>query len=206
MLSEEKKISELSLRELSIQAVQLWQDIEEAQLSALEPTQDNTTQDTNEKPDTIGLVIQKLMQNQDAMADKIDAIVWVIGKLKAELKGWEARKEHALQLYQSAIEVRENAIDKMVSTLLHLYNVGLISEKNMGNECEIEIRDNPPKVASVMDIESEDFPPQFKRVITTVDNKAIIDAYKLGIDVSNYAEVTTGKHVRFKNKKSKKRK
>lgn len=157
MLSEEKKISELSLRELSIQAVQLWQDIEEAQLSALEPTQDNTTQDTNEKPDTIGLVIQKLMQNQDAMADKIDAIVWVIGKLKAELKGWEARKEHALQLYQSAIEVRENAIDKMVSTLLHLYNVGLISEKNMGNECEIEIRDNPPKVASVWILKAKIF-------------------------------------------------
>ncbi|BAZ18372.1 hypothetical protein NIES4071_102570 (plasmid) [Calothrix sp. NIES-4071] len=203
MLSEEKKISELSLRELSIQAVQLWQDIEEAQLIASAPeTQNNTSEETN----TIGLVVQKLLQNQDAMAEKVDAIVWVIGKLKAELKGWEARREHALQLYQSAIEVRESAINKMVSTLLHLYNIGLISEKNMGKECEIEIRNNPPKVASIlMDIESDNFPSQFKRVIATADNKAIINAYKLGIDVSNYVEITTGKHVRFKSKKTKKK-
>lgn len=77
----------------------------------------------------------------------------------------------------------------------------------MGNECEIEIRDNPPKVESVlMDIESEEFPQQFKRIITTVDNRAIIDAYKRGIDVSNYAIVSNGKHVKLKNKKSKKRK
>ncbi|BDA76028.1 hypothetical protein CAL7716_101940 (plasmid) [Calothrix sp. PCC 7716] len=199
MLTEERKISELSLRELSLDAVKLWQEIEEAQLSA-EEKEDKDSNRTND----VGLVIQKLMENQGAIEAKVDAIVWVKEKLEAELVGWKARMESALKLYESAIQVRESAISEIKAMLLHLHSVGLIPEKNIGKECEIEIRQNPPKVASiVMDVESEEFPPQFKKVTTSPDSKAILEAYKLGIDISPYAEITIGEHVRFKIKKSK---
>lgn len=195
-LAQERKIISSSLKELSLTSSQLWEEIEAAQLDSEDDSQS----------DRIGSVIEQLMQNQDAIETKIDAIVWVKEMLESELAAWKERRERALMLYNDAIEVRENSICQIKAMLIHLHEIGLISDRNMGKECEIEIRDNPPSVAELnMDIECEDFPSQFQRVKISADNKAILNAHKAGIDVSKYAKISIGKQVRFKRKKSKKK-
>lgn len=192
-LAQEKNITKLSLRELSITSSQLWEQIEQAQQS-----------DSENNSDSVGIIIQQLMEKQDAIEIKIDSIVWVKEMLESELAAWKEKRERALQLYNDAIQVREDSINQIKRMLLHLHEVGLIPQKNTGKECEIEIRNNPPSVAELtMDIESEDFPSQFRRIKISADNQAIISAYKAGVDVSKYANITIGKQVRFKRKKSK---
>lgn len=194
-LAQEKNISKLSLRELNLSAVRLWEQIEQAQLAS----------DSDDTESDIGLLIQEFMENQDATESKIDSIVWVKEMLESELVAWKERKERALLLYSDAIQSRESAINKIKERLLFLHKMGVIPERNVGKECEIQFLDNPPKIAElVMDIECEEFPPQFKKVAYSPNNQAIIEAHKKGIDVSEYATITVGKQIRFKRKKSNK--
>lgn len=144
------------------------------------------------------------MEKQDATESKIDSIVWVKEMLESELIAWKERRERALLLYNDAIQVCEDSINQIKQMLLHLHGIGLIPERNIGKECEIEIRNNPPSVAELnMDVECEDFPSEFQRVKLSANNQAILDAYKAGIDVSNYATIMVAKQVKFKRKKSK---
>lgn len=190
-LAQERNVSQLSLRELSFDAALLWEQIEAAQRD----------DDTESK---VGDIIQQLMETQNATETKIDSIVWVKEMLESELSAWKERRERALLLYNDAIQVREDSIDRIKAMLLHLHSIGLISDRNLGKECEIEIRNNPPSVTELkMDIEAEEFPAQFRRVKYLANNQAILDAYKAGIDVEKYANITIGKQVRFKRKKSK---
>ncbi len=69
----------------------------------------------------------------------------------------------------------------------------------------IEIRDNPPKVANLLlEVDDEDFPDEFRTIKYQANNKAILEAYKSGQDISNVAEVTIGKQIRFKVQSSRK--
>lgn len=190
-LAQERNVSQLSLRELSFDAALLWEQIEAAQRD-------------DDAESKIGVIIQQLMETQNATETKIDSIVWVKEMLESELSAWKERRERALLLYNDAIKVREDSIEKIKAMLLYLHSTGLISDRNLGKECEIEIRNNPPSVTELkMDIEAEEFPAQFRRVKYLANNQAILDAYKAGIDVEKYANITIGKQVRFKRKKSK---
>lgn len=190
-IAQERNISQLSLRELSFDAAILWEQIEAAQRD-------------DDAESQVGDIIQRLMETQNATESKIDSIVWVKEMLESELGGWKERRERALLLYNDAIQVREDSIDKIKAMLLHLHSTGLISDRNVGKECEIEIRNNLPSVAELkMDVEDEEFPAQFRRVKYSANNQAILDAYKAGIDVEKYANIIIGKQVRFKRKKSK---
>lgn len=192
-LAKEKSITKSTLRELSIEASRLWEEIEYAQ-----------NEDEDKEENQVGLTVQRLIENQGAIETKIDSIVWVKEQLEAELAGWEEKKKRVLALYDDAIESRKNSIEQIKQMLLFLHKTGLIHDKNKGKECEIEIRNNPPSVAQLnLDIESEDFPNEFKRVKISPNNKAIIEAFKAGIDVSKYADIQIGKQVRFKRRKSK---
>lgn len=196
-LAQERDISKLSLRELSLASSQLWEQIETAQ---------QIESDEDSESGQVGVIIQQLMEKQDAIESKIDSIVWVKEMLESELIAWKERREHTLSLYSDAIQVRENSINEIKRMLLHLHEVGLIPERNIGKECEIEIRNNPPSVDELkMDIDCEDFPPEFRRIKFSANNQAILNAHKAGIDVSKYATITVGKQIRFKRKKSKKK-
>ncbi len=190
-LAQERNVSQLSLRELSFDAALLWEQIEAVQRD-------------DDAESKVGVIIQQLMETQNATETKIDSIVWVKEMLESELSAWKERRERALLLYNDAIKVREDSIEKIKAMLLHLHSIGLISDRNLGKECEIEIRNNPPSVTELkMDIEAEEFPAQFRRVKYLANNQAILDAYKAGINVEKYANITIGKQVRFKRKKSK---
>ncbi len=180
-----REINQLTLKELSLDAAKLWAQIEEA----TELGEEGKVEE----------LLQNLMAIQDGMETKIDAIAWVVDQLNLDLEIWEERKARVVELHDQVISRRKTQLEKIKHTLIYLHEIGLINDKNIGKEREIEIRDNPPKVANlVVEVDDEDFPDEFRTIKYQANNKAILDAYKTGKDVSNVAEVTIGKQVRFK--------
>ncbi len=181
----EREINQLTLKELSLDAAKLWAQIEEATELGEEGK--------------VKQLLQDLMAIQDGMETKIDSISWVVDQLNLDLEVWELRKTRAVELHDQVISRRKTQLEEIKRTLIYLHEIGLINDKNIGKEREIEIRDNPPKVANlVVEVDDEDFPDEFRTIKYQANNKAILDAYKSGKDVSKIALVTIGKQVRFK--------
>ncbi len=180
-----REINQLTLKELSLDAAKLWSQIEEASESGEEGKVEE--------------LVQKLMTIQDGIETKIDAIAWVVDQLNLDLETWEERKARVAELHNQVISRRKTQLEQIKRTLIHLYEIGLINDKNIGKSRVIEIRDNPPKVANLLlEVDDEDFPDEFRTIKYQANNKAILEAYKSGQDISNVAEVTIGKQVRFK--------
>ncbi|NEU71830.1 hypothetical protein PI95_004370 [Hassallia byssoidea VB512170] len=183
----EREINQLSLRELCLDAAKLWSLIEE--LSELG------------EEGKVEELVQQLMSVQDGIENKIDAIAWVVDQLNVDIETWEERKARVVELHDSVITRRKTQLEEIKRTLIHLHEIGLINDRNIGREREIEIRHNPPKVANLLvEVDDEDFPSEFRTIKYQANNKAILEAYKSGKDVSNIASVTIGKQVRFKVK------
>lgn len=181
----EREINQLTLQELSLDAAKLWSQIEEASELGSEGKVEE--------------LVQELMTIQDGIETKIDAIAWVVDQLNLDLGTWEERKGRVVELHDQVISRRKTQLEQIKRTLIHLYEIGLINDKNIGKERVIEIRDNPPKVANLLlEVDDEDFPDEFRTIKYQANNKAIIEAYKSGQDINNVAEVTIGKQVRFK--------
>ncbi|NMF62545.1 hypothetical protein DP113_33640 (plasmid) [Brasilonema octagenarum UFV-E1] len=181
----EREINQLTLQELSLDAAKLWSQIEEASELGSEGKVEE--------------LVQELMTIQDGIETKIDAIAWVVDQLNLDLGTWEERKGRVVELHDQVISRRKTQLEQIKRTLIHLYEIGLINDKNIGKERVIEIRDNPPKVANLLlEVDDEDFPNEFRTIKYQANNKAIIEAYKSGQDINNVAEVTIGKQVRFK--------
>ena len=182
-----REINQLTLKELSLDAAKLWAQIEEATELGEEGK--------------VKQLLQDLMAIQDGMEFKIDSIAWVVDQLNLDLEVWEERKTRAVELHDQVILRRKTQLEEIKRTLIYLHEIGVINDKNIGKEREIEIRDNPPKVANlVVEVDDEDFPDEFRTIKYQANNKAILDAYKSGKDVSKIALVTIGKQVRFKVK------
>jgi hypothetical protein len=180
-----REINQLTLKELSLDAAKLWSQIEEASELGEEGK--------------VEQLVQELMAIQDGIETKIDAIAWVVDQLNLDLETWEERKARVAELHNQVISRRKTQLEQIKRTLIHLYEIGLINDKNIGKERVIEIRDNPPKVANLLlEVDDEDFPNKFRTIKYQANNKAILEAYKSGQDISNVAEVTIGKQVRFK--------
>lgn len=183
--TSEKEINQLTLKELSLDAAKLWTQIEEATELGEEGK--------------VEQLLQDLLAITDGIETKIDAIAWVVDQLNVDIETWEERKARVIELHDQVIKRRKTQLEEIKHTLIYLHQIGLINDKNLGKEREIEIRDNPPKVANlIVDVDDEDFPDDFRIVKYQANNTAIINAYKSGRDVSTIAEITTGKHVRFK--------
>jgi hypothetical protein len=181
----EKEINQLTLKELSLEAAKLWFQIEEATQS--------------QEEGLIEQLVQNFMAVQDSIETKIDAIAWVVDQLNLDLEVWEERKARVVELHDQIIKRRKTQLSQIKRTLIWLHEKGLISDKNIGKERVIEIRDNPPKVANLLvEVDDEDFPSEFRTIKYQANNQVILEVYKSGKDVSNVAEITIGKHVRFK--------
>lgn len=68
----------------------------------------------------------------------------------------------------------------------------------MGKNKAIEIRANPKPAIEVLG-NPEDLPTQYRKAKWAADKEAISQDYESGVDVSDYATVSFGKQVRFKN-------
>ncbi len=181
----EREINQLTLKELSLDAAKLWSQIEEVSELGEEGK--------------VEQLVQEFMGVQNGIETKIDAIAWVVDQLNLDLETWEERKARVAELHDQVISRRKTQLEQIKRTLIHLHEIGLISDKNIGKERVIEIRDNPPKVANLLvEVDDEDFPDEFRVIKYQANNKAIIEAYKSGKDISDVAEITIGKQVRFK--------
>jgi Siphovirus Gp157 len=190
--SIERQINKLTLKELSLDAAKLWEQIEEATES--------------EEPGKVEELISQLVSVQNGIETKIDAIAWVVDQLKLDLETWEERKQRTVELHDKVISRRKTQLEQIKRTLIHLHEIGLIPEKNVGKDRVIEIRDNPPKVADLLiEVDDADFPDEFKSIEYKPNNKAILSAYKAGCDISHIAQITVGKQVRFKVTSSRKK-
>jgi hypothetical protein len=185
MLPTETQITDLTLRQLSIIAAQIWHELE-----------------ATEDEEQVAALVQSVMQIQEATEEKVDALNYVAHIMQTDIEAWTFRLKEIQALYSSLVEQKKKRLDYLKAGLLRLHAQGLIPDKLLGHDRAIEIRDNPPKLHLLKDPAESDFPEQFREqtVVTKAKTDEILTAYKAGTDVSAFAQVTQGKHVRFKNK------
>ncbi|MEI2579163.1 siphovirus Gp157 family protein [Scytonema sp. PRP1] len=188
----EQNINYLTLQELSLEAARLWEQLEEA----------------GDEQSFVEQLLEQLFQVQGATERKIDAIAYVADQLKLDIDVWQSRLEAITELHTTVIQRQQNQLESIKSYLLHLYEKGILSERNSGIEREISFQNNPPKVVLKLDPLDPCFPEEFRevRIEYRPFTKQILMAHKEGRDVSAIAEIETGKHVRFKFLSSKSRK
>jgi hypothetical protein len=173
-------INRASLAQLSIQAADLWDEI------------DNCNGDVD-----LTELLERQLDIQNATEAKVDAISWVAEQLKLDLETWEARLESIVALHSQAIEKRRNQLKQLKAYLLRLHNLGLLGEQVFGVERRIDFQNNTPSV--VLLVEPEQLPQQFQEITVSAKSKDILAAYKAGVDVSAIAQIVTSKHVRFRH-------
>ena len=183
--TEPKDITERSLRELSLEAALLWDQIEDASESGTE---------------NIENLVKQLWQVQEATESKIDNIAWIVDYLKIEIDAAKKRLDAVIELHEQFIARKEAQLAGIKQGLLCLHERGLIPKHNIGKEREIEIRDNNPKVIPKVAADDSQLPDEFRvqELKSRLDLQAILDAHKSGRDISSFAEIQIGKQVRFK--------
>lgn len=178
----ESDINRATLAELSLIAAELWQQLDELP-------------EGEEQAESL----EKLLQVQDATAEKIDAIAYLTEQLKVDLEVWETRLEKVVQLHKRVINKRKNQIQQIKDYLISLNEKGLLEDKIIGAERRIDFQNSTPSVEVL--VEPEELPQQYQTIKITAKQKEIIEAYKRGEDVSQIAKVTQSKHVRFREMK-----
>ncbi|PSB66564.1 hypothetical protein C7B79_00475 [Chroococcidiopsis cubana CCALA 043] len=180
-----KDITERSLRELSLEAALLWNQIEDASESGAENVEN---------------LVKQLWQVQEATESKIDNIAWIVDYLKIEIDAAKKRLDAVIELHERFIARKEAQLAGIKQGLLWLHAQGLIPKRNIGKEREIEIRDNNPKVIPKVAADDTQLPDEFRvqELKSRLDLQAILDAHKSGRDISSFAEIQIGKQVRFK--------
>lgn len=99
---------------------------------------------------------------------------------------------------------KQRKLEMLKSTLLQLYQLGLIDSKLLGKTQAIAIQPNPPKITRLhIQPDSPQFPEELRevRVECKVNTKALIERWKSGDDVSAIAQIEQGHHVRFRHKR-----
>ncbi|MDF5716398.1 MAG: siphovirus Gp157 family protein [Rhizonema sp. NSF051] len=186
----EQNINSFTLKEISIEAAQLWEELEQL--------------DSNEGD--VEQVIQQLFEVQGAQERKIDAIAYVADQLKLDVEVWQSRLEAITLLHTTVINRKQKQLESLKTYLLFLNQTGVLQNCNPGLEREITFQNNPPKVVLKLEPENPRFPEEFRavRVEYRPLNKQILEAHKQGYDVSEIADIEVGRHVRFKHCSKKK--
>jgi hypothetical protein len=175
----ESDINRATLAQLSSFAVELWQQLEDLP--------EGEEQEQN---------LEKLLQIQDATADKIDAIAYVADQLKVDLQAWEVRLQKVVELHSSVINKRKKQLEKLKAYLVCLNKLGVLENKVIGTERQIDFQNSPPSVEVL--VEPEELPQEYQSIKVTAKSKEILDAYQRGEDIGAIARVTQSRHVRFR--------
>ncbi|PSF28555.1 hypothetical protein C7H19_24610 [Aphanothece hegewaldii CCALA 016] len=185
-LSEmENSFSAMSLRELSFEAAQI------AELF------DCTEEDH---------LYEQLQQDlTKSLKNKIDGYCLYKEFLDGEIEAWKIKRDTVISMCDRIILAKEAQLKTLKENILRLYDQGLIDSNLLGKNKAIEIRPNSKPQIEVLG-NPEDLPPEYRKPKWVADKEAIASDYQAGVDVSDYAIVSIGKQVRFKNApRSKKR-
>ena len=168
---------DLSLRELSLESARLAAQIEE------------------NPDDQLSQTLKEYLE--DLTADKIDGTCWYADYLKSEIELWQQKKANLALMCARIIELHEARLKALEQSILHFYSLNLIDKHLIGKNRAIEVRNNSKSSVMVL-VPPEHLPEKYQALKVTADKDAILRDYQQGFEISLYAQVETGQHVRFK--------
>jgi len=155
-----------SLTRYSIQAVQLWSQLE-----------------TAETPEEEEAILKQIWENQTDQEITADTQAELADQLDAEICAVKARLEHLVKLHNQAIEKLERWRSNLDKTLLEFHSKGLISTEIIGRSRHIQLKENPPSCEVL--INPCDLPVEYRteKLVVTPNKRKIVADWKRGIPV-----------------------
>jgi hypothetical protein len=118
--------------------------------------------------------------------------------LEREIDTWKAKRDALIEMCGKIILAKEARLKSLKETILRLHETGLVGDRLLGKDKTIEIRTNSKPTVEVS-APAEHLPPCYRVAKWSPDKEAIATAHAAGEDVSEFATVTYGKQIRFKN-------
>lgn len=155
-----------SLARYSIQAVELWNQLE-----------------TAETPEEEEAILKQIWENQTDQEIAADTQAELADQLDAEICAVKARLKHLVELHTKAIERLERWRSSLDKTLLHFHSMGLISTEIVGRSRHIRLKENLPSCEVL--INPCDLPTEYRteKLIVTPNKRKIVADWKRGIPV-----------------------
>ncbi|MEG4943119.1 siphovirus Gp157 family protein [Microcoleus sp. F4-D5] len=155
-----------SLARYSIQAVELWNQLE-----------------TAETPEAEEAILKEIWENQTNQEIAADTQAELADQLDAEICAVKARLKHLVELHTKAIERLERWRNSLDKTLLQFHSMGVIPTEIAGRSRHIRLKENPP-ICEVL-INPCDLPTEYRteKLVVTANKRKIVADWKQGIPV-----------------------
>ncbi|MCL1472051.1 siphovirus Gp157 family protein [Argonema antarcticum] len=155
-----------SLARYSIQAVELWNQLESA-----------------ETPEEEEAILQEIWGNQTDQEIAADTQAELADQLDAEICAVKARLKHLVELHNKAIERLERWRNSLDKTLLQFHSMGVIPTEIVGRTRHIRLKENPPSCEVL--INPCDLPTEYRteKLVVTPNKRKIVADWKQGIPV-----------------------
>lgn len=155
-----------SLARYSMQAVELWNQLE-----------------TAETPEEEEAILKEIWENHTDQEMAADTQAELADQLDAEICAVKARLKHLVELHAEAIERLERWRSSLDKTLLQLHSMGVISTEIVGRSRHIRLKENPPSCEVL--IAPCDLPTEYRteKLVVTPNKRKIVADWKRGIPV-----------------------
>ena len=155
-----------SLARYSIQAVELWNQLE-----------------TAETPEEEEAILKEIWENQTNQEIAADTQAELADQLDAEICAVKARLKHLVELHNKAIERLERWRNSLDKTLLQFHSMGVIPTEIVGRSRHIRLKENPPSCEVL--INPCDLPTEYRteKLVVTPNKRKIVADWKQGIPV-----------------------
>ena len=155
-----------SLARYSIQAVELWNQLE-----------------TAETPEEEEAILKEIWENQTNQEVAADTQAELADQLDAEICAVKARLKHLVELHNEAIERLERWRNSLDKTLLQFHSMGVIPTEIVGRSRHIRLKENPPSCEVL--INPCELPTEYRteKLVVTPNKRKILADWKQGIPV-----------------------
>jgi hypothetical protein len=154
------------LARYSIQAVELWNQLE-----------------TAETPEEEEAILKEIWENQTNQEIAADTQAELADQLDAEICAVKARLKHLVELHTEAIERLERWRSSLDKTLLQFHSMGVIPTEIVGISRHIRLKENPPSCEVL--INPCELPTEYRteKLVVTPNKRKIVADWKQGIPV-----------------------
>ena len=154
------------LARYSIQAVELWNQLE-----------------TAETPEEEEAILKEIWENQTNQEIAADTQAELADQLDAEICAVKARLKHLVELHTEAIERLERWRSSLDKTLLQIHSMGVIPTEIVGISRHIRLKENPPSCEVL--INPCELPTEYRteKLVVTPNKRKIVADWKQGIPV-----------------------
>ncbi len=126
----------------------------------------------------------------------IDGFAWINDQYELAIVSTIAKQKKINEMLQQQIQQLKTGQELLHQKLLELYQQGLLNKKSQGKERNISFR-KYPKIK--LKVKPQELPTEYRteKIAYTADKKAIKDAEKLGIDITEIAEIDDNLKIKF---------